>query len=96
MASAPSASRSLPSVVGPRITVQGIIIIIFARLCVMAATLPSNPISGDVKDLPPEDSQALHDRAHILRLDGKYAEARTLYEQLVAMAEAEHGPEHPI
>ncbi len=49
----------------------------------------------DAMDLPPQDLQALHSRANILRLDGSYAEARALYEQLVAMAEAEHGPEHP-
>ncbi len=42
----------------------------------------------------PYDPTALRDRAHTLRLNGKYAEARALYEQLVAMAEAEHGLEH--
>jgi hypothetical protein len=49
--------------------------------------------------LPPaglfQDSLALLDQAITLSNTGKYAEAHALYEQLVAMAEAEHGPEHP-
>ena len=34
------------------------------------------------KGLPPEDPHALYVRANILSRDGKYAEARPLYEQL--------------
>ena len=57
-------------------------------------SLPAS-LSSATKHLPSEDPQALHDRADTLLDDGKYAEACALYEQLVAMAEAEHGPEHP-
>ncbi len=53
------------------------------------------PSSSHPKGLPPEDPQALRVCANILSLDGKYAEAHHLYEQLVAIAAAEHGPEHP-
>ena len=57
-------------------------------------SLPPAVLPSASTDLP-QDSQALHDRTEILTLDGKYAEARPLYEQLVAMAEAEHGPDDP-
>jgi hypothetical protein len=56
----------------------------------MAAAITSDP-----KGLPPKDPHALRNRANTLRDDGRYIEACALYEQLVAMAEAEHGPEHP-
>ena len=60
----------------------------------MAAASPAAP---NCKGLPPEDPQALFDQAINLRNEGKYPEARALFERLVAMMEAApaRGPEHP-